>query len=339
MVGDFNAIMELVEKCGGTTRLEPSAFLLQEHIVVLNFVDVKPNNGQFTWNNWRTGEFSIAKRLDQFLVSCFWEDVPSYPLVGKGSVIWGTLKKGVALIKYSNLMTLCQRFLEVGWSRVSDFKLLYPCGQMEVARWKAPNEWLAVGFDEDYVELHNILSGRHCSSLKEKDGLAWLLNPKGVYTIASNYHELLADNVEDINKEAVEFFLALLSKDNRYNLEHQQNGLSVISKLITAAQNQALMKPIQFEDVRSAVFSMEGEKAPGPDGFPTFFYQNFWEIVGNEVWAVVEESRGRASVAKELNCRLIALIPKVEHPANFNEFRSCRGLASPNNGLAGYRLV
>lgn len=26
-------------------------------------------------------------------------DIPRYPLVGKGSVIWGTLKKGAALVK------------------------------------------------------------------------------------------------------------------------------------------------------------------------------------------------------------------------------------------------
>lgn len=78
-------------------------------------------------------------------------DIPRYSLRGKGSVIWGTLKKGADLIKdglfwickrgtealfwsdswdgfptilsqFPNLVTLCQRFLKVGWSRVSDFK-------------------------------------------------------------------------------------------------------------------------------------------------------------------------------------------------------------------------
>ncbi|XP_059066322.1 uncharacterized protein LOC131857643 [Cryptomeria japonica] len=140
-------------------------------------------------------------------------------------------------------------------------------------------------------------------------------------TTILNRENVVLDKVDDINKEAVEFFLTLLSKDNDPKLEKQQEGLNVIPELITDAQNQSLMKPIQFEEVRKAVFSMEGDKAPGPDGFSTFFFQTFWEVVGFEVWEVVEESQNRVSVAKEFNCTLIALIPKVEHPVSFSEFR------------------
>lgn len=38
----------------------------------LNLIDVKPNNGIFTWNNQRFGDETILERLDTFLVSCFW---------------------------------------------------------------------------------------------------------------------------------------------------------------------------------------------------------------------------------------------------------------------------
>ena len=72
MAGDFNAICELAEKQGGTGRLEPSALLLQDNINSLNLVDIKPINGQFTWNNRRSGEFCIAERLDLFLVFGYW---------------------------------------------------------------------------------------------------------------------------------------------------------------------------------------------------------------------------------------------------------------------------
>ena len=72
LAGDFNAICEIAEKWGGHGRLEPSALLLQDNINFLNLVDIKPINGQFTWNNRRSGEFCIAERLDRFLVSCYW---------------------------------------------------------------------------------------------------------------------------------------------------------------------------------------------------------------------------------------------------------------------------
>ena len=41
-------------------------------MTALNLVDIKPSNGQYTWNNRRVGDSCIAERLDRFLVSCFW---------------------------------------------------------------------------------------------------------------------------------------------------------------------------------------------------------------------------------------------------------------------------
>lgn len=48
------------------------------------------------------------------------------------------------------------------------------------------------GLEEDFVELHNILTGRQCSSLRDRDILAWSLDPKGVFTVDSEYQELIA---------------------------------------------------------------------------------------------------------------------------------------------------
>ncbi|XP_059068601.1 uncharacterized protein LOC131859090 [Cryptomeria japonica] len=84
------------------------------------------------------------------------------------------------------------------------------------------------------------------------------------------------------------------------------------SQIVTNSQNQALSRPITLEEVKEAVFSMPRDKALGPNGFLAFFFHQFWEVVGDEVWLVVEESRESACVDKELNYTFIALIPKVE---------------------------
>lgn len=75
MVGDLNAICCLDEKRGGVARLDPSALLLNVDINLLNVIDVKENNGIFTWNNKRCGEEAISERLDRFLVSFLWMGV------------------------------------------------------------------------------------------------------------------------------------------------------------------------------------------------------------------------------------------------------------------------
>lgn len=74
---------------------------------------------------------------------------------------------------------------------MSDFKVTYRCGWLEMERWKVPSEWPVVEMEEECAELQGILVSRHCSSIKSRDGLAWLPNPKGIYTMASGYRELV----------------------------------------------------------------------------------------------------------------------------------------------------
>jgi hypothetical protein len=67
--GDFNMIMSLEEKAGGSKRLDPESGkfkTLPEH---LNLVDIENSNGTFTWSNRRSGSQHVACRLDRFLVT------------------------------------------------------------------------------------------------------------------------------------------------------------------------------------------------------------------------------------------------------------------------------
>jgi mannosylglycoprotein endo-beta-mannosidase len=48
---------------------------------------------------------------------------------------------------------------------------------------------------------------------------------------------------------------------------------------VSEEENEMLTAPFSEEEVKMAVFDMERNKAPGPDGFPADFYQFFWEVV------------------------------------------------------------
>ena len=52
---------------------------------------------------------------------------------------------------------------------------------------------------------------------------------------------------------------------------------------VSGEENGFLTAPFTEEEVRAAVFQMEHNKAPGPDGFPAEFYQNFWDIIKPEI--------------------------------------------------------
>jgi hypothetical protein len=53
-------------------------------------------------------------------------------------------------------------------------------------------------------------------------------------------------------------------------------GLMISPKCLQ--ENDILISPYFEEEIRKAVFKMEHNKAPGPDGFPAEFYQTFWDI-------------------------------------------------------------
>ena len=66
---------------------------------------------------------------------------------------------------------------------------------------------------------------------------------------------------------------------------------------------------------------MEGDKAPGPDGFTMAFYHHCWGAVERDVLAVFEEFYQHSKFEKSLNVTFIALILKKNGASNIRDFR------------------
>jgi exonuclease III len=67
--GDFNMILTLEEKIGGTKKLEQDSGKFRTLIDHLKLVDIENSNGTFTWSNRRSSNQHVACRLDRFLVT------------------------------------------------------------------------------------------------------------------------------------------------------------------------------------------------------------------------------------------------------------------------------
>lgn len=65
---------------------------------------------------------------------------------------------------------------------------------------------------------------------------------------------------------------------------------------------------------------MEKGTAPGPDGFTVDFYQFFWDIVKEEVWEIVEESRKSKRILKAFNATFLTLISKEQGANSLEKF-------------------
>jgi len=73
--------------------------------------------------------------------------------------------------------------------------------------------------------------------------------------------------------------------------------------------------------VEGVLLSIKKEKGMGPDGYMVKLFQHFFELLGEDLARLVEESRSRGFVHDPLNSTFIALIPKTNFPKCFDYFR------------------
>ena len=86
-------------------------------------------------------------------------------------------------------------------------------------------------------------------------------------------------------------------------------------------ENEFLCDEFSEKEIRDAVFQMELNKAPGPDGFPAEFYQFFWETIKADlIQLFVEFHRGELPL-HSLNFGVITLLPKKEDATKVQQYR------------------
>ncbi|MCI16088.1 RNA-directed DNA polymerase (Reverse transcriptase), partial [Trifolium medium] len=76
-----------------------------------------------------------------------------------------------------------------------------------------------------------------------------------------------------------------------------------------------------MQEVHDAVFSMNKDGAPGPDGFGAVFYQTFWDIIANDVYKAVLQFFSTGWILPNYNSNNVVLIPKSPDADAINHFR------------------
>jgi hypothetical protein len=79
---------------------------------------------------------------------------------------------------------------------------------------------------------------------------------------------------------------------------------------VSHEENELLVKAFTVDEVREAIFQMEHNKAPGPDGFPAEFYQACWEIIKDDLMELFQKFHNGNLPVYSLNFGTIILLPK-----------------------------
>ena len=95
------------------------------------------------------------------------------------------------------------------------------------------------------------------------------------------------------------------------------------------------------EETKAAIFRMNPDKAPGPDGYTASFFQKTWHVVGNDVCAAVKSFFNSGKLLKEFSCTTITLVPKGSAPSKLSDYRPiscCNIIYKSISGVLAQRM-
>lgn len=172
---------------------------------------------------------------------------------------------------------------------------------LEEIKWnqKAKTQWLKEG-DSDTKFFQRIAS-------------AWS---------NTNYiHSLLDENGNEVdqtslNNHITSYFMKLY-KDQGI-IRSKLDGLQ-FPRIST--DQRWLVRPFEESEIKNVVWSIEDDKALGPDGFSMAFFKACWDVVKRDIIDTVRSFHEESFLDKGSNVTFISLIPKTNHAKKIYDFR------------------
>nr|KAJ0193875.1 hypothetical protein LSAT_V11C800388240 [Lactuca sativa] len=167
---------------------------------------------------------------------------------------------------------------------------------------RAKVQWLKEG-DSNSAYFHKVVKGKI-----NRNRIENILDSNG------NWKE-----GEDAFKVIVDYFEEFLG------IEHEVSQLEFPNTLFTnrldSIQALDMVKDVTSEEIKSALFDIDDDKAPGPDGYSSKFFKKAWRIVGDDFCVAVKEFFLSKKILKEINATVIALVPKIPTPGKVGDYR------------------
>ena len=169
---------------------------------------------------------------------------------------------------------------------------------------KSRVQWLKLG-DQNSSFFHKAVKARNARSALK------------VITIANGCR---TEDPAAIKQEAVRHFQGILCSD--VPLVSRSEYLDGLDGFSWSPQHMVMLnKAISHEEIKEVIFSINDAKAPGPDGFSSRFFKAAWDIIGSDVCDAVSSFFESGSMLLEINCTIIALVPKVPNPGCMHDYR------------------
>nr|CAE05084.3 OSJNBa0009K15.4 [Oryza sativa Japonica Group] len=116
------------------------------------------------------------------------------------------------------------------------------------------------------------------------------------------------------------YYKGLFGPPDDFDLQVYESKIDDIPQ-VSQLENEALTQEFTENEIKEAIFQMEHNKAPGPDGFPAEFYQVFWNVIKADLLDLFKDCHNGTLPLFSLNFGTIILFPKCVEAMKIQQYR------------------
>jgi len=120
---------------------------------------------------------------------------------------------------------------------------------------------------------------------------------------------------------ATDYFKQVFKESADLSISEQVKVVEKFSRMITEEEAKIMFSLVKLEELRDILKIFKMDKSPGPHGWTVELFFHFFDLVGGDLLNMVEESRKKGNISGGMNSTFIALIPKVNKPLSFGDYR------------------
>jgi hypothetical protein len=248
-----------------------------------------------------------------------------YNFVLLGNFIVSKPELNLGLLHFTN------RILTVFWS------LILPSGTLFLLEASSRTS------DDDKLVIKNLELERNALLLKnestwrQRSRSTWLKcgdhNTKYFHKIASSRrnHKHIWEILDEagtlhrgqnaLKSTAVNHFKPFFDQNPNANIQSSVSVANLYAHTVSEAENISLDNPCSLQEILLALKSFSKDKSPGSDGWTVEFYLHFFDLIGPDLLALVEDNKIRGKVTGTLNSTFLTLIPKTDASSSFGDYR------------------
>ena len=99
-------------------------------------------------------------------------------------------------------------------------------------------------------------------------------------------------------------YKSLLGSSAQDNLDMGPE-IMAMGKTLTIEQQLSLTQPFNGHDGRRAIFSIDQNKSPGPNGYGTVFFKDTWHIVEDDITQAILQFFSNELLLKQVNATIL----------------------------------